>query len=242
MCLFSTPVFADFSKFRYITEEYPPHNFWSKDKKVTGISVDILNHLWHEMGIQEQPIEMLPWARGYRELEIHDDVILFSVAKTAERSPLFQWACPIAKARYVLIAKKSSRIKIHKLKDIEQYQIGTIRSDVSERVLLEKVGNLDGVLSNVSMRPNLELMDRGRIQLIAYDDYASEQMLLAFDKDPKEYESVFEIGRSVSCFAFNRNVDPAIVASFQQRLSLLAKSPAYKGLLDKYAHFNWGFL
>ena len=54
----------------FMTEEYPPFNFFSKGE-VTGFGVDILLELIKELKINKsrKDIKLLPWARGYKYVQ-----------------------------------------------------------------------------------------------------------------------------------------------------------------------------
>lgn len=218
---------------RYITEEYPPFNY-KTESGVSGISVELLQEVWESAGISERPIELVPWARGYFDLQNNPDTVLFAVARTKQRERLFKWACPIVKTRYVLFGRKADKIKIVQKKQLKQYTIGTIRSDVGEQELLNMFTHPINILSNVSMQPNLELMEMGRVHLIAYDELAANGMLKEFGRNPDDYEVVFPITNSVTCFAFNYETDDAIVDLFQSHLTSIAESETYSKLVEKY--------
>jgi polar amino acid transport system substrate-binding protein len=220
---------------RYLTEEYPPFNY-QHGRQVEGISVDLLRRIWQRTGTPGQPIELLPWARAYHELKLYPDTVLFAVAKTIDREPQFKWACPIVSTRYVLFAPKASGITITTAADLNDYTIGTIRADVGEQALLSLIEERLNILSNVTMRPNLDLMDKGRVHMIAYDESAAAEMLTEFGRDPNDFEVIFPIITSQTCFAFNRHTDDTVVQLFRHHLSVITNNPDYQKLIKK--HFN----
>lgn len=226
---------VDLSSLRYLTEDYPPFNY-RHGKQLEGISVDLLRSIWQRTGTPEQPVELLPWARAYHELKLYPDTVLFAVAKTMDREPQFKWACPIVATRYVLFAPKASEITIESTAQLNSYTIGTIRADVGEQALLSLIEERLNILSNVNMRPNLELMDKGRVHMIAYDEQAAAEMFTEFGRDPNDFEVVFPITTSQTCFAFNRNTKDEVVALFQQHLLAISNSREYDKLVAKHFH------
>ncbi|XOV80460.1 MAG: substrate-binding periplasmic protein [Aestuariibacter sp.] len=223
----------DLTELRYLTEDYPPFNY-RHDDQIAGISIDLLRAIWQRTGVQRQKIELLPWARAYHELKLYPNTVLFAVAKTQDREPMFKWACPIVSTRYVLFAQKASNIQIAHASELNMFTIGTIRADVGEQALLGLMEEPINILSNVTMRPNLELMDKGRVHMIAYDELAAPQMLSEFGRDPEQFEIVFPIVSSVTCFAFNRKTDDAIVDLFQRQLSEITAAPEYQRLIRQH--------
>lgn len=220
-------------KLRYTTEDYPPFNY-THDNKIVGISIDLLDAVWEKLGVKKQKIELMPWARAYHDLQRKQNNVLFAVAKTESRTPLFQWACPIVKTRYVLIGLKAHNIEITDISQISEYNIGTIRYDVGEQELMGLFDVKANIVSNVSMKPNLALMEKGRVQLIAYDEVAAPGMLEEFGYNSDLYEVVFPIADSVTCFAFNNKQDEQLVKQFQDELKKVVKTPVYSEIINKH--------
>lgn len=224
---------VDFSDLLYTTEEYPPFTY-QVNNKVSGFSVDLLSLVWLQLGVKAQPITLLPWARAYHDALHQNDRVLFGVAKTVPREGQFQWACPIISTEYVLLTKRSKTFDNLQVKDLSAYQIGTIRSDVGEQILLGMLDNQMNISSNVSLKSNLELLDKGRIDLFVYDKDSASMMISQLGYDPADYRDVFHIADALTCFAFSRQVDPVLVEKFQQALKLVVASQAYGELQKKY--------
>lgn len=229
---------SPFLNLQLATEDYAPMNYF-EGGRFKGISIDLLTLIWQRESIKTAPeIVLYPWARAYFELQNRPNFMLFAVARIPSRESLFQWACPIVDTHYILLAKKSSQIKIYSAADLEHYTIGTVRSDVSEQALLSILNKPFNILSNTSMRPNLELMDKGRVQLIAYDELGANQMLSNAERNPDDFESVFTVADSQTCFAFNPNVPEHTVARFQAHLRTIVASGEYQAILDRYYSAN----
>lgn len=224
---------ADLSQIRYITEEYPPFNF-RDGNQLDGMSLALLREIWRRTGTQRQPIELLPWARGYHELKLYPNTVLFAVARTQNREKQFKWACPIIKTRYVLFAQKSENIVITSPSELNLFTIGTIRADVGEQELLSLMEEPINILSNVTMRPNLDLMDKGRVHLIAYDELAAPKMFREFGRNPDDFETVYTIADSLTCFAFNLDTNDTVVETFQKQLTDITQEPLYQQLQTTY--------
>ena len=90
----------------YITEQFPPYNY-QENGKLQGISVDLLEKVWENMGanLNRSVIQLLPWKEGYQETLDENGKVLFSTARLPQREQLFKWAGPIGPIRNVLLAK-----------------------------------------------------------------------------------------------------------------------------------------
>lgn len=216
------------------TEDYAPMNYF-EDGTFKGISIDLLKLIWKREGITEPPeVILYPWARAYYDTQQRTNAVLFAVARIPSRESLFQWVCPIVSTEYILLAKKTSQIAIRSAADLELYTIGTVRTDVSEQALLSILSEPFNILSNTSMRPNLDLMDKGRVHLIAYDKLGARQMLLNAGRNPEDFASVFNIADSQTCFAFNKDTNSNIVTRFREHLNAIVASGEHQRILDKY--------
>ena len=217
----------------YTTEEYPPLNYIEKGK-VKGLAVDLLKLVWKDLDIPEQKIYLMPWARAYYDIQHKANLALFSTSKTKERLPLFQWACPIFNTNYALYALRSKKIKINSTNELKNYQIGTIRFDAAEQILMNEYNIKLNVVSNVSKAANLKMLKKDRIQLFAFHTAGANQLFTANGYEPKEFELVYSLMEFETCFAFSRNIDPELIRTFQTALSNIVRSDLYLQLLKKY--------
>ncbi|WDE00073.1 substrate-binding periplasmic protein [Thalassomonas actiniarum] len=224
-----------FENLYYTTEDYPPFNY-REQGKLTGISIEILNQVWQELGVAPQKIDVMPWARAFKELQQNSHHVLFAVSKTAKREQMFKWACPISTVQVVLVALKSRNITINHLNELKDYRIGTVRSDAGEHILRHEVALGDNISSNVSIQSNLVLLDKNRIQLFTYDSYALPNMLRQYGYDPENYQIVYPLKTTTACFAFNKAVDDKLVQTFQQALLKVISNEKYSLLYNKYFH------
>jgi polar amino acid transport system substrate-binding protein len=76
------------------TEEYPPITF-ARDGKAAGLGTDVVEEIMRRLGTTA-PIEVVPWARGYRQVTTLPNVGLFATTRTVEREKLFHWVGPIS--------------------------------------------------------------------------------------------------------------------------------------------------
>jgi len=222
-----------FEKLTYTTEDYPPLNYLERGE-VKGLAVDLLRLVWEELDVPEQDIYVMPWARAYYNLQHKKDLVLFATSKTEERTPLFKWACPIIRVNYVLYALKNKNILINNAKELSQYQIGTIRFDAAEQILMNEFDVKLNMVSNVSLSANLQMLKKDRIQLFAFYTAGAKQLFRANGYNPNDLSIVYPLKEVEDCFAFSRNVDQKLVNQFRQALNDIVVSDEYVKLLRKY--------
>ncbi|NQZ82684.1 MAG: transporter substrate-binding domain-containing protein [Colwellia sp.] len=228
---------TSFDELNYTTEEYLPFSY-VENGKLTGMAVEILRLVWKELGVEPQHIDVMPWARAYHNLKINPHNVLFATTRIKNREHLFKWACPIINAYYILLALKTSNISLSNTTSLNKYRVGTIRHDAGESILIEEFGQSVNIVSSVTMKPNLELMDLDRIDLIVYEKMATKSMLKNFKRDPDDYEIVYTLKDKETCFAFNIGIENELIGKFQAALTKVVATSKYSELKKKFFSEN----
>ncbi len=223
--LFSTfshfVVANDFSGLKFITEEYPPYNY-TENGEPKGIAVDLLLNATKAAGspVLKSDIEVTAWARGYNMALSGPNVVLFSTTRTEERENLFKWVGPIAEIRIVLIAKKSSGIKISDPKQINQ-TVGVVREDVGDQLV--KAAEIPDNMVNRTTKPEgvAKMLISDRVKMWAYPEVTAFSFLEAAGENPDDYEVVHVLKSSHLYFAFSKDVSDAMTQKLQSGIDSL---------------------
>lgn len=216
---------------RYYCEDIPPSNYL-EGGVVKGVSVETLRLIWQRMGVPEQPIHVVPWARGYEIALKEKDTVLFSMSRTAAREALFKWVGPIFSVRAVLLGLASRKIELHGIDDARKYAIGVVKDDVME-TFLEARGFGGRNLQSISgLERNFEKLDLGRIDLIAHSQDTFNRFISMHGLDPKRYRVYLLLSVDSNYYAFNRDTSDSLVAAFQKAFE--AVSGERKAILARY--------
>ncbi len=143
------------------TEEFPPYNM-TVNGKVAGISTDLVSRLFNSTGIATQEVKVVPWTRGLQLTATQADSCLFTTARVAERENAYTWIGPIARAEWVLFARKKDHLKPRTLEDVRHLKIGTYLGDMSITYLRERGFNVE---STGTDKHNPAKLRAGRIDL-----------------------------------------------------------------------------
>ncbi|ETR74659.1 MAG: amino acid ABC transporter periplasmic protein [Candidatus Magnetoglobus multicellularis str. Araruama] len=115
----------------YYTEEYPPYNF-SDNGMATGFATEILLKMFEKLNVNKtaKDIRVVPWARGFNDIQKKKNVCLYTMTRTDERVKKygFRWVGPIINTGSVLFAQKSKNIKINSMEDVKN--IVSVRSEM----------------------------------------------------------------------------------------------------------------
>jgi polar amino acid transport system substrate-binding protein len=225
-----------FDRLRFMTEISPPDNYLDNGV-LTGVFADALDLAMGELGAPKPPVEVLPWARAYQRLLDTPDTVLFAVARLPEREALFKWAGPVRSGRFVLLAKKSRKIRLGKpsARTLAPYRIGTVIHDAGEKLVVDLGHPLERLDRADAFRSLMLKLVNDRIDMIAYGEMAAWGFMRDNRIPPGEYEVVGVLSTTPLCFAFHKDTPPEVVARFQAALDRALRKPgAAERLFRKY--------
>lgn len=210
------------TKITFYTEMYPPANFM-KNGQLQGITIDSLKLMWQHMAMPEQDIAVVPWARGYKNTLSNPNTALFTMSKTQAREPLFKWVGPLFKSVHVLMAKKSSKVKIENLGDLFNYRVATIRGDISE-ISLQQIGYPDYNMAKVSdLSRAFYMMQTNKVDMLMVSIHGFEHLVRQMNVDIDDYEKVWTVNTVGNYIAFNLDTSDQIIKQYQDALDATAK-------------------
>ena len=214
-----------------ITEENPPFNF-TQDGKPTGATTEVVEEIIRRLDIKA-PIEVLPWARGYKRLQSEANVALFVTAQTPERKALFKWVGPLYLARTVFYAHKSRGLKIESLEDAKKVgAIATYKDDVREQILRSLgFSNLD---SSNSQHSNLRKLMSGRADLWVSDNISGPRIMRDEGIRLNQLEEVYEIQVTPVFITFSQKTQDTVVQAWQETLDQMKADGSFWWLSSKW--------
>ena len=196
-----------------LTENMPPLNY-VENGVLVGPSVEIVREIQRRVG-SDEPIQVYPWARAYKMSVEQENVVLFGMTHTEARHDQFKWIGPLATKRDILVARKSSGIKIDSLEDAKKVKsIGTLRDDTRER-LLESLGftNLEPVSDE---QLNAKKLVLGRIDLWTYKIPGLRTVCELAGVDYNEVEEVYHLREITLDIAFSKKTSDSIVERWRK--------------------------
>jgi polar amino acid transport system substrate-binding protein len=163
LCGLVSPGAAAQTLIRAVTETTP----WTyvRDGKPAGSATEIVEMTLRRAGL-EHKVSIYPWARSY-DMALHEpNVLIFMIARTAEREQQFKWAGEFMEIQYHLFKLRDRKdVLVTALADAERYAIGVIRDDVRHQYL-QKKGHVRLVVSAESM-DNFRKFLNGQVDLVA---------------------------------------------------------------------------
>lgn len=222
----------------YMTEQLPPYNY-IEDNELKGYSVELLKLIWQEMGIEEQEILLLPWARGYSDLLRKENAVLFVTSKTKERTDLFKWVGPIIEPKKVVIFTRHDNLKkINSLQDIIEEKVGVIRGDISERYLLKAGFKDESLIKTNTLDSLMKMLHYGRMDyVIHYLDVINNFINISPEHNAKNFVVSYTLNTKEedqgAAYAFNKNVPDELINLFKEAYARVKKEDIER-LKNKY--------
>jgi len=204
----------------YLTEDYPPSNYL-ENGQLKGVAVDLMKALWKQMGVAEQPIEVINWARGYQRALAAPNTVLFAMTRNAEREHQFQWVGPINHGLYCLYGLASRKLRLASVKDADAHRVGVLREDAGYKFLIEG-GVAEARMEKVAhVLQLIQMLDAGHVDLICLPADSMNSFLVQQKGDRKRFATVMVVHRSALYYAFSKETPPKLVRRFQEALDKL---------------------
>lgn len=225
---------ASVSDITYFTEESSPTNYMGADGVPTGHSVEVLVEMFKRTGsdLTAKDVQIVPWARGYNEVQNTPNTCLFSMARIEARIPLFKWVGPVLTYDFDAIAPKSSGIKIDSIEDLKKLEVGAVRDDLGEA--LAKEAGIESIDSIANNELNVKKLNEGRIDVWVYAKNSAMLVVKDMGLNPDDYESVWNLSRSELYYAFHKDVDDAVIEALQKALDEMKADGTWETIYNKY--------
>ncbi len=219
-----------------MTEEWKPYNF-EEDGEINGISTDIFLLMLEKVGSEQgrSDIDILPWARAYRDVQVLSDSVLYSTARTDDREEMFKWVGPIYDIVINIITLKSNNIELDSLSEIRRFSIGTPRDDVVEDILVEKAGlTISDFLQVSSDLKNMRNLSLGIVELIPSNNDTLIDTCHQLNLDPDDFKSVIILDKTSLYYAFNIETPDYVIEAFQKAFNELKNERKVADIFSLY--------
>ena len=214
------------------TEVSPPEQIQAPDGKLSGIAIDTVREIQKRLG-NKDPIQVLPWDRAYWKVEHEPNVLLFSMARSAERNGLFQWVGPIDEDLYGFWVKADSRITIKNLDDAKALRsIGVYLDDIRDQYLT-RLG-FKNLVRSKDNEINAKRLMLGDLEAFAEAQNEISQEADAAGYKPADFRNAYSFLNLQLFLAFSRNTPREVVAAWQGALDEMKKDRSFERIYHKY--------
>lgn len=191
----------------------------------------LLEAVLEEAGL-DYTVQVLPWARLFQNLESQSNSIGYTLVRTPERESRFIWLGlirPIDSYLYGL-SERADELPAS-IETLDDVTLGTIRGDVYDHYFQSL--ELDNVIRFGNNSPWLQMMERGRIDLMPYIEQGISAYLI------RQGEAVDKLVPAVRLdelstglyFAMNLHSDEAVVEHLRQAYEAVVAQGLYQQIM-----------
>ena len=236
---------AGLSHLTYLTEEWAPYNY-ERDGLPAGIAVDILEKVFDILHANRTraDVQIVPLSEGFSRMQNENETVLFSIVKTPEREPFYQWAGPFTTGRFVLFAPADRNITISSAEDLDTYTVGAIEGTI-ENTFLSDIG-VDPARITGGLVPDdlIGMLEDGSIDIWATGDSTGRYAMKKAGIDPARYEIVYTLHTDDFYFIFTHDVPESLIQTFNQTLGKVLNQKDESGVTtyEKIMSENLGYV
>jgi len=227
------------SPVQVVTEVFPPFQYFDREGKLTGLSVEIVQLAEKKLYSGNfNEIEVLPWARAFEQASNTDNVLIFTISQTPSRQDDFQWVYTyeMDNTPYFWV-KRNSHLKSLSWSQALLYSTAIPRLDTQYDELLGKGFSADRnlfVTNSFSQAVNMLLADRvtflyaGKITMLSQltANGIDAEKFVAVKSDAKQSP---KLG-----FAFNATTSKPRVEAYKRAFAELESDGTIAEIVKKY--------
>jgi len=176
---------------------------------------------------------VVPWARGYLELQTLPNVVLFATARTPERNALFKWIGPTDEKRYSLFVKSDSNLVLRTLDEARKLSaIGVYKDDVRDLYLTgQGFKNLDRTIDNIS---NVKKLMAGRIDAFAFATTGVSELAQSAGYSGGDLKEALPFLKVQLYIAISQTTPDAISKAWDKAFKDMKKDKTFEGIYRRY--------
>ncbi|AUH51058.1 ABC transporter substrate-binding protein [Chromobacterium sp. ATCC 53434] len=213
------------------TEDWPPITY-QRNGVADGMAVEVVREIQARIH-DNSPVEVVPWARGYKELLTTPGVMLFTVGRSEARERQMSLLGPIAVSQTVLLARKGEAAKLLALgSGIYQRPVGAYRGSI-----FADAASAAGFIE-VDLAPTPQVTAQ-KLLLGRYDMWVEGGFVVgSVLKDihqPADAVEVVRVLESLELYlAFSRGTSGDEIRRWQDAFAAVKKDGSFKRIYNKW--------
>ncbi|MFD2206018.1 substrate-binding periplasmic protein [Kiloniella antarctica] len=244
----STPEVAQTKpQVRIVTDEFAPLQYLNDgtpDGYVTEYIQAIIERVKRVYSFEATAFEFLPWKRALLEAKTAPNTLFFSLSRTAEREPHYQWlgtVSPYRQSFYKL--KKNTHITVENLNALRDsaYVVGIQRGG-SAQSLVDKLGfkQARDYTTYTHYSQGIQMLYNDRIDMLPLTDFLARNAACRGGFNGDLLTPVIAINTLANPLwaTFSNNSDQQLVVAFKAAMTDLKEEGIYQEILDRHLT-NW---
>lgn len=216
-----------------ITHLEPPFSYRDERGRLAGYAVELTQNVLVEAGLQTE-ILVAPWERIIGESRSKSDVLVFSLARTAEREDDFHWVTPITQNAYSIFGHTPS-IDSKVLADLPKHsKIAVLNGDFRQSIV-EKAG-----FTSVPGNDWSEVLRRfiqGEADFLFFSDGGVELVCKTSGLDCSQVYKNIEYQLATTYLALSKKgTSPKLVEQLENAAIQFKQSDDYRSMVEHWLH------
>ncbi|WP_158969654.1 ABC transporter substrate-binding protein [Paraglaciecola sp. L3A3] len=221
---------AENESLQVVTELSPPYQTITKNQ-VSGSATQLVKDILSAAEIPAS-FDMYPWARAYAKALNEPNTLIYSMAKTTQRSELFHWLFPVAHYKFGLVAMSArADLKIKNLNQLSNFVLAVQRDDIAHHWAIEQ-GLEEGkhliICSDIGC--SWQLLLKNKVDFIVESPELIDSMLAKYSLPTNLAEYVIAIPELelTGYLAANKNIDTKLLRKLKLTIKNKDLSPKKK--------------
>jgi polar amino acid transport system substrate-binding protein len=221
----------------WLTEDYPPYNFYDNQGKLSGMSVDILELVYEELDIAftRDNIQLIPWARLVRDLKLSQKFAAFTMVYTKERAEQYTLvAAPLPTTISIMVLEE--RLETLRNKPIKELSIAVVREDIGQLALKNINSKQVTTTSHQSM---VNLLYHNRVDAISFNEELVKYQYNDASSSQHNIRTLHILkDRLNNNFTFHKETPECVIKLFTSTLEKLSKNGQLRHITQRYLPEN----
>ncbi len=214
-----------------VTEEYPPVTFM-KDSRPSGLVTDMVYEITSRLEIPDK-ITLTSWKNAYNMAQIHPNIVIFSMDRTADREDLFHWIGPVGQNSAIFFTRKGSDMKVGSMEEAKQVSSIATTSEWWTEQLLNREG-FTNLVSSQDPTDNVNLLMRGEVELSIFTDITIPEIVENAGYTMDDLEPLFTVQRNYFYIGMSKGTSPETVQQWQVVLNEMKQDGTFAGIYRTY--------
>jgi polar amino acid transport system substrate-binding protein len=231
LCL-SLQAVARAAEFTLLTHPLPPFTTGTTAAP-TGLAVELVETILKSTGDTGE-VQVVPYPRLMREVQLGPSTIAFIVARTPEREALMQWVGPIVVTPVYLYMKADAPVVPRTLADARTLgSIGVTRGGIDARFFQEH--GFDSLDFSESQATDLSKVYLGRLDATPMGAVVFDSVLDEIGLKRSDFQRApFALYDSFVYAAVSPDVPGSVIESWSAALDAMKRSGEYAAILARY--------
>ena len=222
------------SKFRIVTSEEPPTNYFSKEGVFIGTTFDIIVELKKRLNLDVE-VEVMPWARSYTIAKNMSNIVIFTAGRTEERVVHgFHFIGPVMTRKHILWANSEKHYEITSTVDIKRkgLRLGAMRGDWREKYFVDRGIVVDSVTHH---KQTFKKLINGRIDLWVLSDIGAPLTVKKIGASMEDIEVSYVFKIAPSYIMLSKDMPEAVVKNWKRAYADIQKTDFFDKAAKKWS-------